>query len=377
MYYSTIRYYQKLTIDHTKVPADTTSVSVILTGVNFNNDIKTTAGAIASRSDGGDLRFFSDATLNTPLAFDLITYTQNATPANAQIEVVVNVTAVSSSVDTPIYVGWGDPSMTVLPKTDTYGAYSAYDAGFKLWCPMKDDPDTSHVKDRTTNQLSGTKQGAASPAQSTASPEYTYENELFVNASGNYIQFPAVTTGNQFTVFLPFNYTNASGGHGYQRIVSNKTAYNATSGFEVNLLSASNTQIQVIGSSATEYDPTVFTNIVTDGWETTAVRFNGTQVDVFVNTTKTTNATAVTSVTNNTNALTIGDNAALNEATLDAHVDNIIIYSGALTDAEIQTMQNNQRAPSTFINSVGTTHSTGPLWSNEYIISHRRKYLKV
>jgi hypothetical protein len=372
MYYNTLKYYHTISIDHTLVPGDVSGMPVILMQDNFNNTVKTAGGSKSPRSDGGDLRFFADAALSTPVPFDLITFTQNANPALSKIEVVVRKN-VSSSVDTIIYVAWGDPTMTRLPNGDTYGQYNTYDTPFKLWCPMKDDPDTSHVKDRTINQLVGTKQGANNPLQ-ILNAGVLNEAQAFVNANGSWIQFPAIATGTQFTVFCPFNYTG--GAHGYQRIVSNKNVYSDTNGFEITLQNGNNQFINVLGSSATTLATSIFPDITTDGFENFAVRFNGTEPDVFYNATRNSYPGAIASVVNNSNAITIGDNAALNEANLDAYVDPVIIYVGALSDAQVQAMQNNQHTPASFTSSVGATANVGPLWSSDSFLSHKRRYTR-
>lgn len=351
-YYPTLRFYHSIDVDYTLVPGDTTDQTVILTHSSFNNDIKTAGGAIAPRSDGGDLRFFSDANLNTPIPFDIITFTQDATPANARIEIAVK-RSLSSAANTKIYVGWGDANLTGLTRTDTYGQDNAYKAGWKQWCPMK-DVTTSTVKDRTVNDRTGTKSGAGSPAEGTASA-LVNQYQAFTNAAGNYIDFPLLSTGTQFTVVFPFKFTG--GAHGYQRLISNKTVYNAATGFELVLQDGSYTQLQIRGANASEWIPTIFGDLSDAAWENLAVRFNGTAVDVFLYTTKTSNATAITSVANNTNTITVGDNAAHNEANLDANVDMVSLYVGALADAEIQAMQNNITSRTTFTPTIGSTLS--------------------
>jgi hypothetical protein len=372
MYYS-LNYYHSISINHTLIPGDVTDGTIILTQVAFNNDIKTTGGSKSPRSDGGDIRFFTDSALNTPLPFDIINFTQNATPANARIEINVKI-SLSSASDTTFYVGWGNASLTALPRTDTYGRNNAYKSGFKLWCPMRDDPTNDLVQDRTINDLTGFKQGANNPAQ-LVDAGVLNEAEVFVAANNSYIQFTTINTGTQFTVFPPFYYTGAAT-HGYQRIVSNKTVWNAATGFEINLFLNSSTQAQIHGANASEWNPAVFTNIVTDGWENFAVRFNGTNVDIFNTGVKTSGVGVITSVANTANNITIGDNAALNEALLDARVDPIIIYVGVLTDAEVQTMQANQRSPATFVSAVGSTHGNGPFWNSNTFFNAKRRYTR-
>ena len=346
------RWYHAITIDHTKVPADVTSGTFTLTAAYFNDDVKTLGGAQSPDSTGKDIRFYSDSGLTTQLAFDIITFTQNATPANADIEINVNA-SLSSASDTTIYVGWGDTSLSLLPASDTYGQYNAYKAGFKLWCPMKDDPDTSHVKDRTTNALSGAKAGTANPATGSTSP-YIDAYQSFVRANSSYIEFPIITTGSQFIVFAPFNYTGV--GPNNDRIVSCKSIYNQASGFEITLGGSGNTGIVVTSSGANYWTPNVFTNVVTDGWETLAVRFNNTAGDIFVNSVKTTGG-VLSSVSTSSSKFQVGYNAGHNDSPISANIDNVIIYVGTLTDGEIQAMQNNQRSPGTFVKTVGATQN--------------------
>ena len=342
-------WYHSLTIDHTKVPADVTNMSVVLTAAQFSTPFKTLNGSQAPQSTGSDVRFYSDSRLTTQLAFDLVTFTLNATPANSVIEVVVQVASVSSSTDTVFYVGWGDTSLALLATTATYGQFNAYKSGFKLWCPMKDDPDTSHVKDRTSNQNSGVKKGANAPATGTAGGVINqYQN--FTGSSGHYIDFTAFNTGTQFIVFVPFIHPGTGA---KDRMVSNKTAYNST-GFEVTLGNASKTILSTRGGTDTNADNISFNDITTDGWETTAARYNNTTVDTFVNGTKVTSGATIGAVANTAAALTVGYNSAHNDSPFTGYIDMVIIYLGTLTDAEISAMQNNQRSPGTFI-TTGTT----------------------
>jgi hypothetical protein len=352
MYYPTLRYYQAITIDHTQVPADVSDMSMTLTASNLCDEIKTTSGSFAARSDGGDIRFLSDINLNTPIPFDLISFTQNATPANATAEIVVKVTA-SSATDTIIYVGWGDPNLTVLGRTNTYGRDNAYKSGWACWHTMKDDPDNSMITDRTVNDRTGSKGVAAHPAQGTSNP-YINEYQHFVRANVEYIGINSFNTGNQFIIFEPLKYTlgtNPDNG----RLVSKKTVWNAASGFEVTYSGAiSPTQkLWITGSSGTGFNPTVFSNLLDNAWRNLAIRFNGTNCDVFVNTTKTTGTGVITSVVNNTTNLIIGYNGGLNDSPLQADVDSFSMYIGTLSDGEIQTMQNNQNSPGTFA-TIGT-----------------------
>lgn len=91
--------------------------------------------------------------------------------ANEKAWLWVKVPALASDADTDLYLYYdktkadndayvGDPNSTP--------AENVWDANFKLVCHMRDDPDTSHVRDSTDNNNDGTKKGAGEPAVTTA-----------------------------------------------------------------------------------------------------------------------------------------------------------------------------------------------------------------
>lgn len=78
---------------------------------------------------------------------------------------------ISSTVDTPFYLYYdkthadntdyvGDPSDVVV--------HNVWNANFKVVTHMRDDPDTSHIRDSTVNANDGTKIGAGEPAVTVA-----------------------------------------------------------------------------------------------------------------------------------------------------------------------------------------------------------------
>jgi hypothetical protein len=359
MFYPTLKYSQSITISSAYIPATVTNVPIFLTDQNFSNDFLTLNGPRAPNSSGSDIRFFSDSGLNTPIAFDLIYFTPNANPANTEVGIVVNVPSLSSTSNTVIYVGWGDGLLGPLSASSTYGQYNAYPSGFKFWYAMLDSTDTSHILDRTINQLSGIKTGAANPTYGQASgvnTEFDYQD--FKTANTSHIQIPAVTAGNRFTVFCPFHYDLTSA-PAYDRLISNKRAYNDTNGFEINLFSGSTTQLQVGCSGVTQWNPTVFTNVTSDSWEWTAVKFDTTHAAVFVDATKmadTTAAGVVNAIVDTTNTITFGNNSAFGEQGFDGSMSIMALYSGNLSDAYIQVMQNNQYRSTNF-GVPGSTNS--------------------
>ncbi|MBA7577600.1 hypothetical protein ES708_19453 [subsurface metagenome] len=87
--------------------------------------------------------------------------------ASEQAWLWVKVPSVASGADTDLYLYYdkehanndayvGDPSDDVV--------HNVWDANFKLVSHMRDDPDTSHIRDSTNNNNDGTKTGAGLPA---------------------------------------------------------------------------------------------------------------------------------------------------------------------------------------------------------------------
>lgn len=116
-------------------------------------------GTRPSLNGGGDIRFYSDASQTTRLPCDIRTWATNNTPASATCEAAVNISSVSSSADTTIYMAWGQPGETTQPAVgDTYGQYAAYDSNTKgIYIFNEALPGGSGtVKNRKANSEHGT-----------------------------------------------------------------------------------------------------------------------------------------------------------------------------------------------------------------------------
>jgi hypothetical protein len=149
-------YYRTVTIDHTKVPnTDQTNYPVAVAG---------TLASLATIANGGrctliggvypDIAFFSDAALTTALKFERTLYTA-ATGAHT---FYVKVPTLSHTVDTVIYVAYGDASLGADPADPT----NVWDANFKAVYHFGDgsgvnlNDSTSNAKNLTNNGSTAT-----------------------------------------------------------------------------------------------------------------------------------------------------------------------------------------------------------------------------
>src|SRR5215470_16482461 len=122
-----IPYYSPITIDHTKVPSTQTNYAVFINLTD--NRFKVTLTGHVNRSDGFDIRPFSDIALTAAMIYELEYYNSST----GQIVMWVFVPSLSSAADTTIYLAYGSPSFT------TDGSSSAtWDGNYKAVYHLKD-----------------------------------------------------------------------------------------------------------------------------------------------------------------------------------------------------------------------------------------------
>ena len=112
-----------LTIANGKVSGsdNLTNFVVLITHNDLPDEVLDSDVGTAPKSDGGDIRFTSDAGGANEIAFEIVHYTQNSNPASATAEIYVKVPTVSHSTDTKIYMWWDNSSASAYSATDTYG----------------------------------------------------------------------------------------------------------------------------------------------------------------------------------------------------------------------------------------------------------------
>jgi hypothetical protein len=149
-----------LILDQTKIDADLTNWTLVF-DQSFLSELTQVDGPLdadglrPSLNGGGDIRFSSDAAGATRLACDIRTWVTNNTPASATCEVAVNITSVSSSVDTTIYMWWGKAAETQPAVSDTYGQYNAYDSSTVAVYPFTEASITFYNRKSNSYHLDG------------------------------------------------------------------------------------------------------------------------------------------------------------------------------------------------------------------------------
>ncbi|MDO8512701.1 MAG: DUF2341 domain-containing protein [bacterium] len=144
---------KKITIANTNVDADLTDFPALVS-ITADADLAT---ALAT---GYDIRF-TDSGGSTLLSYERESWSGGA-GASATGIFWVKVPTIDDTVDTDIYVYYGKSD-----AVDGQSAVNVWDSNYKGVWHMDDGADTSHINDSTSNGKTGTKEGAATPSQTT------------------------------------------------------------------------------------------------------------------------------------------------------------------------------------------------------------------
>ena len=148
-------YRRALTIDHTKVPnTDQLNFPVLIAGT-YPYLATTGNGGNVSNANGYDVVFTSDASGNSPLAYERESYSAS----NGAVDFWVQVPVLSHSSDTVIYMFYGNSSVT----TDQSNRTGPWDSNFKAVWHLPNGTSLSGA-DSTSNGVNGTNSGLSAPA---------------------------------------------------------------------------------------------------------------------------------------------------------------------------------------------------------------------
>lgn len=116
-------FYRSLTIDHTKCGASDSSNFPVTFNGTYSWLATVANGGKAQNVNGYDIQFYSDSALTTALSFEREAY--NAT--TGAVTFWVKIPTLSSSVDTVIYIAYGDSGISTDQSTPT----AVWDSNFK------------------------------------------------------------------------------------------------------------------------------------------------------------------------------------------------------------------------------------------------------
>jgi len=158
----------ELVIQNGKIDDTLSNFPVLLTQTTLpaemmDSDLRAT---VAAQEDGGDIRFSSDEAGSSQLACEIVTWTQASDPANAVVEIHVEVPSIASGADTSIWVWYNTSGSDSQPAEDAaYGKEDTWDDGgndyFLMVQHLNEDPtdDGAQAIDSTQNDNDGTSGG--------------------------------------------------------------------------------------------------------------------------------------------------------------------------------------------------------------------------
>jgi len=335
-------YRNEIIIDHTKVSENL---------VNFPMLINIVSGDLIGRvqSDADDFVFTTDESPNpTKLSHEIESYDSGT----GHVVAWVNIPSLSSTVDTSIYMYYGNPS-----AGSQQNVVGTWNSGFKAVYHLKESWSTStgYFKDSTANHYDGTLKDANSNSFRDAG---IAGNGFRFNGDADYINIGAINHNYPITYSCWFKADN---------IDDNKCAFgrfwtgyylgtwNWDSGYLRNRI--------YINSNGYYQHTTGSSNV----WYHMAVTYDGTTVRNYVNGIVVGTASATGSLSATTAPWHIGDDGN-SELFFKGVVDEVRIANICLSSGWMSTYYRNVNSPSSFY-SVGvqqTQSSLPPVISNEH-----------
>jgi len=328
-------YSKKITIDHTKVAGDLTNFPVLIS--RTDTDFK------KAQSDGDDFIFAS---------------ADNATKYNHEIEkwdsstgelvAWVNVTSLSSTVDTVLWMYYGNPACS-----SQQNVAGTWDSNYVVVYHMK-DTTTSTITDSTSNGYTGTKKAANTPNQITGkiNKAQDFSGSDYIDCS----PISSLSTPSTMTIEL-WVYSHS--------VTAPKTyvsKYAAGNGWLFRNDAEGKFSIDIRNNPSWEMYQTTNVELSVNNWQHLAIVYDSGQATkgkLYVNGTE----KAATKSGSSTIAATPTTQLSLGRLPVDGHyydgLESEVRISNIVRSANwISTGYNNQNSPSTFM-SFGNENNGG------------------
>jgi hypothetical protein len=325
------------------------SFNAVLTQINGPLDLD---GTRPAKSDGGDIRFATDAAGLTEIAVDLREWTPNNDPALATCEIALKIPFVDLSANTTIYLFWGNSAAEKPLPDSLYGQYNAYDSDYELVYSLSENSGSRF--DRTSNQETLTPNSTPTAVDGVVGNANSFDglNDYLYSGTSN-----PVEGSNTFTVECwskaprsqPNGYTDAS-------IVTLATA-GVTSdalGFWCDAASPasgrSNLVAWLVAGERIESDTGQWTD---DTWEHFAGTSSSTTLKLLIDGVEVTDSpksVTIGNVRSNTRFLVAAWDFDLDRYERSGEIDELRISSTVRANAWIAANYHNQRNTSGFLN---------------------------
>lgn len=180
----------ELVLQAARVAGDLEDFPVLLTEDNLPAEMLDKDGFYAALSDGGDIRFSSDAEGQERLAAEIVSFQQNNDPAQATAQIWVRVPQVAAAQNTSFWVWYKKNDVTQPAAGEAYGAHAVW-KDYALVLHLEEDPAGSGVQ---FEDMSGNGNDAAVVATPPQQGGGTVGQALSFQANDDLIRVPDDST---------------------------------------------------------------------------------------------------------------------------------------------------------------------------------------
>jgi hypothetical protein len=343
--YGAFGFYRTVTVDHTKVPSTQTNFPIL---VNFTNaSLKTIGnGGKVQNANGYDIRPYTDSALTTAITgYELERY--NAT--TGEVVMWVKLASLSSSVDTIIYLAYGDATIS----TDGSSA-TTWDANYKAIYHLKDGTTLSGTDSTTGNNGTINNTPAATTGQIDGAMHCVGVDVDGLYPLANPADFPVATA---FTVSGWFKPVSAA--INYIGVMWGEFANN---GPHLQTDGAGTWGIRIWGGTNCDGGTTT-----AGAWQYVVGTYDGTNLRCYVNGSLTGGPTAATPTTSSSPTAAIGF-TLVGSNPFDGDIDEVRISNSARSTDWVTTDYNSQNSPGTFFTLGSETPVGGASGNNKFFL---------
>lgn len=325
----------KITIDNTKVSgsSDLTDFPIVLTEDNFLAD------AFSNSLNGGaDIRFSTDIDGKVRLAHEIVTWNTGTSVA----EVHVKVNTLSYNTDTDIYVHYGNSSAVAIDENEAFGKHQTWPSNYKAVYHLVETANTTAGGYLDSTRNDGNSTGTSTDTNETGKIGQAQN----FDGTNDYItldatDFPAGSTARTILMWVNPDIVNRD----YQAFLEYGTR-SVDAGILFSTGAGAGNQAKLGVGDYGENAALSTGTISADTWQFIGFTLSSGTVTYYINGAASGTGSLTSTNTSGTGGY-IGEGWNASDR-LDGGVQQIIVYSGALSADYIATLYNNQNSPSTF-----------------------------
>lgn len=333
---------RSITLDHTKCGAsNSTNFPVLISGTYTYLKTVANSGNVTN-ANGYDIIFTSDLAGNTTLSFEIESYSASTGVVNFWVK----VPTVSSSVDTVIYLFYGNSLITTSQENIT----GTWNTNVKAVYHMNDNAANTTVKDST-----GVNNGTNAANTSTKTATGQISKGLTYNGSTDVTTGVNITAVNNASAVTFSAWINTTAQSAFGGVISKVTSGSDRTGIITGNLDAS-VYALLCNAGAAQFGYTGINAITNGAWYHLVMVFDGTltgnsnRLKLYINAVSQTltYGDTIGTTTSNANAATVDLGSYANTFFLNGVQDESRVYATALSADWVTTEYNNQNSPATF-----------------------------